>query len=272
MTGSQPDTRPDVPLRMELTFEVPGAPEQVWQAIATGEGISSWFLPTDVEEGEGGAIVTHMGPDASSPGTVTGWDPPRRFAYEEPEWAALVGHEGAPVTPLATEFLVEARSGGTCVVRVVSSAFGTGADWEQEFFSGMEKAWAPWFDVLRLYVASFPGQRATRLGAAADVAGSGDEVNAAMRRALGVTEAGQPVETGTLTARVERIADMMVLLSLTAPLPGYLALYAYDKGDGVAAAQVAGYLFSEEAEEHVAREERAWKAWLEALRVPTTTG
>ena len=57
--------------------------------------------------------------------------PARRIAYEE-DWASLVGHPGADVTPLATEFLVEARSGGTCVVRVVTSAFGTGADWEDD--------------------------------------------------------------------------------------------------------------------------------------------
>ena len=48
------------------------------------------------------------------------------------------GHEGA-VTPMVTEFLVEATSGGTCIVHVVSSAFGTGADWEQEFFDDMAK-------------------------------------------------------------------------------------------------------------------------------------
>ena len=33
-------TTPDVPLRMELTFELPGTPEQVWDAIATANGIS----------------------------------------------------------------------------------------------------------------------------------------------------------------------------------------------------------------------------------------
>ena len=54
-------TQPHVPHRMELTFELPGTPEQVWQAIATADGISSWFLPTDLEERQGGAIVTHMG-------------------------------------------------------------------------------------------------------------------------------------------------------------------------------------------------------------------
>ena len=26
---------PDVPLRLELSFELPGTPEQVWDAIAT---------------------------------------------------------------------------------------------------------------------------------------------------------------------------------------------------------------------------------------------
>jgi uncharacterized protein YndB with AHSA1/START domain len=272
MTGSQRDTRPDVPLRLELTFDVPGTPEQVWHAIATSDGISSWFLATEVEEREGGALVTHMGPETSSPGTVTGWDPPRRFAYEEPEWASLVGREGAPVTPLATEFLVEAQSGGTCVVRVVSSAFGTGADWEQEFFAEMEKGWAPWFEVLRLHLSSFAGRRATRLEAAADVPGTEADGNAAMRRALGVTEAGGAVETERLTARVESVGDMMTVVRLTGSMPGYLAFYAYDKGDGVTVAQVAGYLFSDDAEAFVEREAPAWKAWLEGLAVSTPNG
>ena len=30
--------------------EVPGTPEEVWKAIATGPGISSWFVPTEFEE------------------------------------------------------------------------------------------------------------------------------------------------------------------------------------------------------------------------------
>ena len=36
--------------RVELEYEVPGTPEDVWRAIATGEGISSWFTPATVEE------------------------------------------------------------------------------------------------------------------------------------------------------------------------------------------------------------------------------
>ena len=38
---------------VEAEAEVPGSPEEVWRAIATGKGISSWFVPTTVEEREG---------------------------------------------------------------------------------------------------------------------------------------------------------------------------------------------------------------------------
>ena len=66
-------TTPDVPLRMELTFELPGTPEQVWDAIATANGISAWFIPTDMDEHVGGAVEFHMGED-SSKGTITDYD------------------------------------------------------------------------------------------------------------------------------------------------------------------------------------------------------
>ena len=39
------------------------------------------------------------------------------------------------ITPIATEFLIESVSGGSCVLRVVSSSYGTGADWEHEFWT-----------------------------------------------------------------------------------------------------------------------------------------
>ena len=35
---------------VQVEVEVPGTPEEVWQAIATGPGISSWFVPTELEE------------------------------------------------------------------------------------------------------------------------------------------------------------------------------------------------------------------------------
>src|SRR3712207_8552908 len=46
----------------------------------------------------------------------------------------------------------------SCVVRVTSSGFGTGAAWESEFWDDMGTQWKPFFDNLRLYLAHFPGQ------------------------------------------------------------------------------------------------------------------
>src|SRR5215218_632717 len=98
---------PDGRRWVQAEFEVPGTPEEVWQAIATGPGVSSWFVPTEVRED--GTVVTHFGPGMDAVATPTAWDPPRRFAAES---------EFAPGAPkMGTEWIVEARAGGTCVVR-----------------------------------------------------------------------------------------------------------------------------------------------------------
>ena len=81
---------------IELEVEVPGTPEEVWQAIATGPGISGWFFPAEVEERPGGRVVWHMEPGMDAPGAITAWEPPRRLgddapavaAREDPAWQA----------------------------------------------------------------------------------------------------------------------------------------------------------------------------------------
>jgi uncharacterized protein YndB with AHSA1/START domain len=259
-------SNPGVPLRLEMTFELPGTPEQLWQAIATAHGISAWFLPTDLDEREGGTVEFHMG-ETSSRGVVTGWDPPLRVAYEEPDWAALAGHEGESVTPLATEFLIEARSGGTCVLRVVSSAFGTGADWEAEFFDEMEKGWRPFFDRLRLYLTHFPGQQATPLDVSHTLKGRAGPVFAAMRQSLGLAEVGQSVEARGLTGTVQRIGPEDALLRVTDPVPGFLALAAWDSSEDEVSAVVQAQLFSADAPALVERERPGWQEWLQTLAI-----
>ena len=46
--------------------EVPGTPEDVWQAIATGPGLTAWFVPAQLEEREKGSIVMNFGPGMES--------------------------------------------------------------------------------------------------------------------------------------------------------------------------------------------------------------
>ena len=109
-------------MKRENRIEVPGTPEQVWEAIATGHGIETWFVPAEIEGRVGGKVRLDMGTGMADAGVVTGWDPPHRFAYDE-QW------EGEVEGTLATEFLVEAQSGGTCIVRLVSTVHATGGDW-----------------------------------------------------------------------------------------------------------------------------------------------
>jgi uncharacterized protein YndB with AHSA1/START domain len=88
---------------VEMVVEVPGTPEEVWAAIATGPGISCWFTPTTVKERAGGTIAFELGPDMASSGQITDWSPPHRLAYEEREWM-----EGAP--PLAPKSASKRRT------------------------------------------------------------------------------------------------------------------------------------------------------------------
>ncbi|GIG23599.1 hypothetical protein Cch01nite_43230 [Cellulomonas chitinilytica] len=257
----------DVPYRLEFSVEVPGTPEQVWQAIATATGMSAWFGPTELEEREGGALHFTMGPDMGSDGRVTRWDPPRAIAYEE-DWAHLMGVEPDALSPLTSEFVVEARSGGTCVVRVTSSGFGTGAAWEQPWWDTLGPNWMPFFDNLRLYLAHFPGQQATQLEAATTRPGDATTFWSALHDALGLGDEGTAVEVRGATGTVERVGARNALVRLTAPVPGMLMAFAYDVGEGQANAGVRAYLFSPDAADYVRREEPAWQAWLEDLSVP----
>ncbi len=259
-------TTPNVPYRLEFSVEVPGTPEQVWQAIATAKGMSAWFLPTEIEEREGGSLHFAMGPDMGSDGQVTGWEPPHRLVYEE-DWAALMGKEPDELSSLTSEFLVEAQSGGTCVVRVTSSGFGTGADWESEFWEEMGTSWMPFFDNLRLYLSHFAGQEATQLEAAASHPSDAEKLWSVLRDALGLRGEGTTVEWRDATGTVERVGERQALVRLTAPVPGMLNVFVFEEGDGKATAGLRAYLFSVDAADYVRREQSAWESWLRELPV-----
>ncbi len=261
-------TAPHVPYRLEFSVEVPGTREQVWQAVATARGMSAWFLPTALEEHEGGALHFAMGADMGSDGRVTAWQPPRRLVYEE-DWAALMDKDPASLSPMTSEFVVEARSGGTCVVHVTTSGFGTGADWEQEWWDSMGPAWMPAFDALRLYLAHFPGETATRLEAQVVRTADGPgPVWDAMREALGLGEPGDTVTARGLTASVAERSDHRALLLLDAPVRGMADVGVFDAGDGSVVAAIRMSLFSPDAADYVEREQGAWQRWLDDVAGP----
>ena len=69
---------------IQLEVEVSGSPEEVWRAVATGPGISSWYVPHTVEERDGGAATASFGPEPEMQvsGRVAAWEPPNRVAFD----------------------------------------------------------------------------------------------------------------------------------------------------------------------------------------------
>ena len=86
---TNPDQPDRVEHRMERTYEVAATPEQVWDAIATADGISAWMVPTRLDPQIGGEVSFDLG-EFRSTGVVTDYTPTRRFAYEEPWPMAMV--------------------------------------------------------------------------------------------------------------------------------------------------------------------------------------
>jgi uncharacterized protein YndB with AHSA1/START domain len=256
-----PKNRDATTRSIQLEVEVPGTPAQVWQAIATGPGITAWFVPAEVAEREGGALALHLFPGIDSSGVVTVWDPPRRFAYEERDWLA-----GAP--PVATEFVIEARSGGTCVVRLVNSLFASSDDWDDQL-KGFEKGWPPFLHILRLYLTHFPGQRCSTIRVVGSAAGPEERAWGDLTAALGLSGAavGERRSAGPgvprLTGVVERASDRPeMLLAVDDPAPGFALLGAFTWDDKVTAS-VSLYLFGADAHSVAARDEPEWRAWME---------
>ncbi len=248
---------------VQVEVEVPGTPEEVWQAIATGPGISSWFVPTEFEERDGKPVAVKLdfGPGMESRSAVTAWDPPRMFAAQGEGWG------GSP--PIADEWSVEARGGGICVVRVVHSLFASTDDWDNQL-EGTESGWPGFFRILRIYLTHFRGQRSATMQSMAPAAGTEAEAWETLTAALGLkgVSAGQrwtaPAGVPALSGVVEHVSQKPgnALLRLDKPGPGTAALGAVNFG-GQSMVTLSFYLYGDQAAGTVARETPLWQAWIQ---------
>ena len=229
--------------RIENSIEVPGTPEEVWEAIATGHGIECWFVPARVENGR---VALDMGEGMEDAGPVTASEPPHRFALEE-EW-----QDGR----LATEFLVEAKAGGTCIVRLVSTFHG---EVDEDALDSLYEGWKAFLLNLRAYRTYFPGQRCATVIAT----GTGDWE--AFERALNLDGAAVGARVATvhapaLAGSVEHRGERELMLKLDEPAPGIGLVSAYD-WDGETRLSVHLYLFEDSAAV-AEREAPAWRDWM----------
>jgi uncharacterized protein YndB with AHSA1/START domain len=247
---------------IELEVEVPGTPEEVWRAIATGPGISSWYVPHVVEEREGGAALASFGdgPEMQIPGRVAAWEPPRRIVFD--------GGEG--VGGLAFEWLVEARDGGTCVVRLVNSGFGEGDEWDDQY-DGMTEGWQLFLFNLQLHCRHFPGQEAVSMLPSIQSPLARAEAWTRVCRDLGISEApelGTRIEADAggglgLAGTVVKASPSALALLLDAPAPGTAFLAV--EGAESAGVSVWSYLYGPDAASIVERDKPRWQEWLGSL-------
>ncbi len=210
------------PWEVDEEFELNATPEQVWEAIATGPGIDSWFMGvSEVEPGVGGNVSTDFGGFVQQ-STITEWEPARHLAY-----TSVPSPDGRFI---AFEYLLEARDGGTTVVRQVATGFLPGDDWEAEF-EAMINGGGMYSRSLRSYVDHLSGRFGVPVAAMVQHPDF-DSAWAAMLADLGVPDGAAEGDEVTLTpsgrAPITGVIDYLV--------DGYLgvrtedALYRFYRG------------------------------------------
>lgn len=217
-------------LRKEVVLEA--TPEQVWEAISTAAGNTAWFQP-----------IEDVDPDAAN---VVAWDPPRHLKVD-------AGTQ-------AFEYLVEARDGGTAVLRFVHSGV-LDDNWTGEYEDLTGKGWDLYFHTLAQYFRHFPGRRATYVEA------DGPKVPDAVAREKLLDELGlgeRPsigervrlsLDGGVVDAEVDYTGHGTIGLRT---VDGLIRFHLRDKIDMPVA--VAHYVYGTSID--VPRFTRAWEAWL----------
>jgi uncharacterized protein YndB with AHSA1/START domain len=258
--------------------EIDAAPEQVWEAIATGAGNAGWLFPAEIEERQGGAMVIHRAPfGGDAPAKITVYDPPRRFAYEEETESGRL--------PWATEFLIEGRSGTTTVVRVVTGFYEGGEGWEP-MVEGAAEGWQGALQFLRIYVANFLGMPVAGMG----VTGNTDRplsdrtaLSADLLGALGLVglKAGEkfrgPNDAPPLAGVIEgdfsgavTVEGHGCLIRTDEPGPGIFEVSTFSMDGQTVTVNVVGRLYGDDGLALADRDETGWVDWMRA-RFPDVT-
>lgn len=129
------DDRKPTDRTVDLTIDIDATLEEVWQALATGEGISRWFAPhATVTPGEGGSVSVGWDPNEMWSQPITVWEPMRRMQTAS-EMPAADGR----MVRLAVDYHLEAR-GDRVRVRLVHSGFDDSGSWA-EYIDGLDAGW-----------------------------------------------------------------------------------------------------------------------------------
>jgi hypothetical protein len=145
--------------------ELPGTPQEIWDAITIGT--AGWLWPIEFEPRVGGA--------ATLGGTVTVWDPPRHLATRvegEDGWFNQLEH------------IIEAREGGSTWCRYVHSGVFVD-DWDNQY-DGASKHTDFYLHTLAQYLQYFTGRAATYTSVEGPPSSTGVDAFTVLGRGLGL--------------------------------------------------------------------------------------
>lgn len=249
---------------VEMELLLPGTPDQVWQALATGPGYTAWFAKSEIEPRVGGLLRFDFGDGVSGTGEVTKREPPHEFSYVERDW-----EKGAP--PVATEITVVGRSGDSSVVRMVHSLFTSSDAWDDQV-EGFEKGWPSFFAVLRVYLAHFAGSHAASFIVNRPSLESALPTWERMLDLLGLSGAntgqrrtsssGPEPWAGVVEHVYQDGSQRYLVLRVEEPSPGVVVVGTHDKGTPPPGLSICRYFYGEGAEQRAEESEPRWRDWL----------
>ena len=247
---------------VRVEVEVQGTVYEVWDAIATGPGISSWFVPTTIDcaaDGNPTGLVCDFGPGMISTVELTRWDPPLGFSANSQDFV--------PNGPdVVTDWTVEPVGDVACLVRVEHNMIADTDEYDV-VLEATESGWPAFFRILQLYLSDFPGQRCGLL----EVLGMAPDPESAwpvLSNALGLSGAAagdrvaSPEGAPALVGFVDSvISDNEVILNLERPAPGVGHMFSMPMDDATLLS-LRLYLYGEDSDRTAESDLQSWRSWM----------
>ena len=224
--------------------ELPATPEEVWEAVTTSAGNAAWLFPNLVD-----------------PDQAAVYEPPHRF---------VIRMEGPDGWFNSIEDVIEARGGGTTVLRYVHSGIFT-EDWDNQY-DGADKHTDFYLHTLGQYLEHFKGRRATYIGGEGSSGLEGPDASTkpgsldVVKRALGLDRDAAVGDKVRIELEGLEPQDAVVDYA-TAPFLGIRAqeglvrFFGRDRWGHPTG--MSGHLFSGDVDK--ARTEKAWQSWLDGV-------